>query len=88
MGRLKKSVESGAIPSNAIFAINPFESSLQAKKFAVENGYPFTFIEASSLANEIGVTVTPTTLFIDKGRISEMSSGMSIWGIWKAEFYL
>ena len=88
MSRLKRSVESGSIPKGAIFAINPFETSLESKKFADENNYPFTFIEASSLADELGVKVTPTTLFIDKGLITEMSSGMSIWGIWKAEFYL
>jgi thiol-disulfide isomerase/thioredoxin len=88
MARLKKSVESGSIPRKSIFAINPFESNLQVEKFLNDNNYPFTFIEASSIAEELGVKVTPTTLFIDKGRITEMSSGMSIWGIWKAELYL
>ena len=88
MARLKGSVESGAISRESIFAINPFESSLEVKKFVAENSYPFTFIEASSLADELEVKVTPTTLFIDNGIITEMSSGMSIWGIWKAEFYL
>jgi cytochrome c biogenesis protein CcmG/thiol:disulfide interchange protein DsbE len=88
MARLKKSVESGAIPKEAIFAINPFETDLEKKRFLAENPYPFTFIEASSLASELGVQVTPTTLFIDKGIITSMSSGMSIWGIWKAEYFL
>ena len=88
MGRLKVSVESGAIPRGAIFAINPFESYLESKKFIEANNYPFTFIDASSVAKDLGVKVTPTTIFIDKGIIKEMSSGMSIWGIWKAEFYL
>ncbi len=88
MSRLQKSVESGAIPREAIFAINPFESSLEVQKFVNESKYPFTFIAASSIADELGVKVTPTTLFINNGRITQMSSGMSIWGIWKAEFYL
>lgn len=88
MNRLKRSVASGAIPKEAIFAINPFESSLQIKKFMAENNYPFTFIENSGLAKTLSITVTPTTLFIDKGLISEMSSGISLWGIWKAEAFL
>jgi len=86
MERLKKSVNSGKIPRDAIFAINPFETETEIKKFLRSNQYPFTFIE--SAGNDFGVTVTPTTLFIDKGTITSMSSGLSIWGIWKAEFFL
>lgn len=88
MARLKESVESGAIPQESLFAINPFESNIKARNFIKENDYPFTFIEAASLAEELKVKVTPTTLFIDKGMITKMSSGMSIWGIWEAERYL
>jgi cytochrome c biogenesis protein CcmG/thiol:disulfide interchange protein DsbE len=88
MLRLKKSVESGAIPKEAIFAINPFESNTEARKFIDHNNYPFTFLEASSLPTELGVRATPTTLFIEDSVITKMSSGMSIWGIWEAEFYL
>ena len=88
MNRLKKSVESGAIPQEKIFAINPFESNSVSKKFIAENKYPFTFLEASPLADEIGVKATPTTIFLDNGIITQMSSGMSIWGIWEAEFFL
>ena len=88
MARLKKSVESGAIPKEFLFAINPFESNTEIRKFIKENNYPFTFIEASNLSSELEVKVTPTTLFIDKGIITKMSSGMSLWGIWEAERYL
>lgn len=88
MARLKESVESGAIPKESLFAVNPFESDSEARKFVKENNYPFTFIEASTLAGELGVKVTPTTLFIDKGMITKMRSGMSIWGIWEAEYFL
>ncbi len=88
MRRLRSSVESGAIPRDAIFAINPFESDAEARKFISENRFPFTFVEASTIAQELDIRVTPTTLFLDKGRVEELSSGMSLWGIWKAEFYL
>jgi cytochrome c biogenesis protein CcmG/thiol:disulfide interchange protein DsbE len=88
MARLQESVESGAIPKESLFAVNPFESDLEARKFVKESNYPFTFIEASTLASELDVKVTPTTLFVDKGLITKMSSGMSIWGIWEAEHFL
>lgn len=87
MSRLKRSVESGSIPKDAIFAINPFESETEIRKFLKNNEYPFTFVD-SSLAKDLGVSVTPTTIFFDKGHITSMSSGISIWGIWKAELYL
>ncbi len=87
MNRLKSSVESGSIPRDAIFAINPFETEGKIKKFMAEHFFPFVFIE-SSLGNDLGVTVTPTTIFIDNGKLESMSSGMSLWGIWKAEFFI
>lgn len=88
MARLKKSVESGAIPEKLLFAVNPFESDTESKKFLKQNNYPFVFVEASTLATELGIRVTPTTLFIDKGKITKMGSGMSLWGIWEAEAFL
>lgn len=88
MARLKQSVQSGAIPQEKIYAINPFESDIEIKKFIAGNKYPFTFIEASSLPASLGVNTTPTTLFIDNGIITKMSSGMSILGIWEAELFL
>lgn len=86
MERLKSSVKSGAIPKDRIFAINPFESSTPILKFIKENDYPFQFIE-SSVGNQLGVSSTPTTLLIDESKIVSMSSGMSLFGIWRAEFF-
>lgn len=88
MNRLKKSVESGVIKKEQLFAINPFESDIEVKKFLKESDYPFTFVSNPSLAGELGISVTPTTIFIDKGLITKMTSGMSLWGIWEAEWYL
>lgn len=88
MNRLKESVESGAIPKESLFAINPFESGPEVLKFIQDNQYPFTFIESSTIASELNINVTPTTLFIEKGMITKMSSGMSVWGIWEAELFL
>lgn len=87
MNRLKKSVEAGSIPQNVIFAINPFESDSEIKKFLQNNHYPFQFIE-SSLSRELQIAVTPTTIFFDKGVIESMRSGMGLWGIWEAELFL
>lgn len=88
MSRLKESVASGAIPKDSLFAINPFETDKEIQEFIKVSDYPFTFLKAPQLAQELGISVTPTTLFIDEGKITKMSSGMSIWGIWEAELFL
>lgn len=88
MARLKSSVENGNIPREKIFAVNLFEDQQVIKKFLAQNNYPFTFISAPEVAQEINVKATPTTLFLDNGMITSMSSGMSLIGIWKAEFFL
>lgn len=88
MARLKKSVESGLISDQSIYALNPFESDIESLKFIKTNNYPFTFLGKSSIASELGISATPTTIFIDKGLITRMSTGLSILGIWRAEKYL
>lgn len=89
MARLKSSVENETISKESIFAINPFEDLPTIKKFLAQNDYPFTFIHAPNLAQELNIQATPTTLFInEEGVITSMSSGISLIGIWKAEFFL
>jgi cytochrome c biogenesis protein CcmG/thiol:disulfide interchange protein DsbE len=88
MNRLKSSVESGAIPKELVFAINPFESSPVVMKFLAENAYPFTFIEAPGISTHLAIQSTPTTLFIQDNLITSMSSGLSLIGIWRAELFL
>jgi cytochrome c biogenesis protein CcmG, thiol:disulfide interchange protein DsbE len=88
MERLKLSVNSGSIPRERIFGINLYESPEVVESFLKKNDYPFTFIESPRSANQLEVRVTPTTMLIDKGKIVSMSSGMSIWGIWWAEYFL
>jgi cytochrome c biogenesis protein CcmG, thiol:disulfide interchange protein DsbE len=86
MERLKTSIKNGKMPSNLIFAINPFEPIEVIRKFITSHDYPFTYIEAPHLAKDLNIEVTPTTLFIDENAgIASISSGMSILGIWKAE---
>lgn len=87
MARLKSSVEAGKIPRESLFAINPFESTETISRFLERNPYPFTFIHVPGIAHALGVRATPTTIFIDKGEITSMSSGMSLTGIWKAESF-
>lgn len=88
MNRLKSSVEKGKIPQDRIFAINPFESKKIIKNFLKDNSYPFTFIDAHNIANQLQVDVTPTTLFLEDQIVTSRSSGLSFIGIWKAEFFL
>lgn len=88
MARLKKSVESGSISGQSIYALNPFESDNESLKFIKTNNYPFTFLGKSSIPGELGISATPTSIFIDKGLITRMSTGLSILGIWRAEIFL
>ena len=88
MGRLKDSVTGGKIPGGAIYAINPFESNDVIRKFLSQNQYPFTFIEAPLISSQLKVNVTPTTVFLDDGKVLSMNSGLSIFGIWRAEEFL
>lgn len=88
MNRLQSSVQQGKISGSKILAINLFESPTIIKKFLSSNHFDFTFIVAPEVANALKIEVTPTTLYIDKGEITSMSTGMSIVGIWKAERFL
>jgi hypothetical protein len=88
MQRLKNSVNAGSILREQVFGIDLFESPDQIKAFLRNNDYPFTFIEAGSLGNVLDVQATPTIILVDAGRVVSMSSGMSLWGIWRVEFFL
>jgi thiol-disulfide isomerase/thioredoxin len=84
--RFKDSVESGAIPAEKIYALNPFETVESVMRFAKKNKYPFQFIaDGGKLAHTIGVRITPTTLLVKDGIIKTMSSGISPLGVTKAE---
>lgn len=85
MNRLKSSVEAGKIPTKAIIAINPFESAQEVNKFLASENYPFLFIDAPLATKELNITATPTTLFVEKGIITSVSTGLSLIGIWQAE---
>ncbi|MEA9356234.1 TlpA family protein disulfide reductase [Bacteriovorax sp. PP10] len=88
MARLRSSVESGKIKPIQIFAINPFETLVDIKKFVSTNNYPFTFLDAADIGFDLSISSTPTTLFLEGEKIISRSSGMSLLGIWKAEKYL
>lgn len=88
MARFSKSVEEGEIPKDVIFAINPFESNDTVRSFLKKNSYPFTFIEDSGISTSLNVTKTPTTLFIENNEVISLSSGLSVFGIWRAESFL
>lgn len=88
MERLRSSVESGKIKPNQIFAINPFERPETFRNFLRENKFPFIFIDAPELVKALNINSTPTTLFLDKGQVARMSTGLSLIGIWWAEIFL
>ncbi len=88
MKRFKHSVEDRTIAAENIFAINPFETPEEVLKFLETNPYPFTFLDAKPLAQELKITVTPTEVFVENGTVARMSIGMSIIGILRAESFL
>jgi len=88
MNRLKASIENGKIPHGSVFAINPFETPAQVENFLKLSPYPFIFIENGELSETLQINVTPTSAFIEDGKIISINSGMSIWGIWRAEMQL
>lgn len=88
MNRFKKSVKSGKIKKESIFLIAPFESQNEVVKFLKSNDYPFTFIEAPELAGSLNIQVTPTVILVNNNKIIEMSSGLSLIGVWRAEEHI
>lgn len=88
MARLQNSVKEGKIKSSQIIAIDPFEDQATVKNFLAKEPYDFTFIHAPKVVHALKIEVTPTTLFVDRGEITQMSSGMSLIGIWRAELFL
>lgn len=87
MARLNDSVIAGKIDKNKLFAVNPFEDLATINKFINTSQLNFQFIENTPLADELNISVTPTTAFIKDNRIKSINSGLSIIGIWLAEFF-
>ena len=88
MARIKNSVISGKIKRRQIFAINPFESKHIVTKFLKKNEYPFTFMTAPKLSKELNISRTPTIVFFDKNKVERISSGLSLIGVYWAEYFL
>ncbi len=88
MKRLKASVDDKKINKDNLIFINIFESKTKIKKFLKRNPYPFTFGSSPSLVKRLGITATPTMVFLENGDIRYMSSGMSLIGIFLAELFL
>jgi cytochrome c biogenesis protein CcmG, thiol:disulfide interchange protein DsbE len=83
MDRLQKSVETGKIPKDKIFAISLSEDTKTIEMFLKKNNYKFTFINDPE--HDFEVQMTPTTALLKDGVITSFSTGMSLIGIWRAE---
>ena len=88
MARLSESVKNNKIPESKIFAINLYESPIEQRKFQAEKKYLFTYISAPELGEKLDIQATPTTLLVKDGVVESLSTGISIFGIWKAEAFL
>lgn len=89
MKRFKASVESGKIKKKDFLMINPFESDLEIKRFLNKNKYPFTFIDNGKvIADELKIEATPTITFVENSKVMNQSTGLSLIGIYRAEWFL
>lgn len=86
MERLQLSVNSGKIPPNSIYALNLFENQEQIIAFIENNRYPFQFINPVDSSFEIKVDGTPTLLLLEGMKVLSFSTGVSLIGIWRAEW--
>ena len=88
MQRLKESVEKSKISSEKIIAINMYEDETTIKNFLKKNPYPFVFLSKTAEDEKLEIFSTPTTLFIKNKKIDSISEGLSLVGIWRAEYFL
>ena len=87
MQRYKSSIESGKIKKENFIAVNPFETPDIQAKFIKKNPYPFTFVDdGKKLSNLLEIRATPTVTFVEKGIVTRQSTGISIIGIFRAEW--
>lgn len=88
MERYRTSIKDKKIPKGNFWAINPFEPVHVIKKFLKQNPYPFTFIDdGNEISRALEVRATPTATFIEKGRVLRQSTGISLIGIYRAEWF-
>ncbi len=88
MEHFRRAVDRGELPGSRIFAINLGESELVAKEFWAKEKYPFelAFDENEFITKQFNVSITPTVIFLEgDGRVREVSSGISLLGITKAQ---
>lgn len=85
MARLKKSVEKGSIPRERIFAVSLSEDETTVRTFLAKNPYPFTFLMPSPQDETFQITATPTLVLLRDKQVLSVGTGLSLWGIWRAE---
>ena len=88
MERIKKSIESGKIPGEQVYAINPYESVSKVQAFLQKNSYPFQFVKPLSPIRDVEVKATPTFVWLDGKMIRKMSTGIHLVGIYLLETFL
>lgn len=88
MARLKLSVDQGHMRPDQVFAINMGEDPKIVRQFLLEAPYPFTFIDAYSIAQSLNIQSTPTLLMLEGEEIVSATSGISFSWLWRAEFFL
>ena len=89
MHRYQKSIENGQINKNQFIAINPFEDLRSIKKFIADNKFDFQFWDDYKIIGDfLGIQATPTVTFVENMQVVHQSTGISLIGIFRAEYFL
>lgn len=87
MLRFDNAIKDKELDESAIYAINPYESDMVINKF--KNKYKFNFIRTSQqLVSKLAISATPTIVYLDKNKVTYVTSGVSPLGIFKARWFL
>ena len=87
MLRFDNAIKNAEIDKDAIYAMNPYETDQVINKF--KNNYQFNFIKADQvLVSSLGVSATPTIVYLEKNKVTYVTSGVSPLGILKARWFL
>jgi cytochrome c biogenesis protein CcmG/thiol:disulfide interchange protein DsbE len=85
MLRLKNSVNSGKLPKQRVFLISLSEDPKTVESYLAKNPYPFTFLQPSRADLDLQISATPTLILWENRRVLSIGTGLSLWGIWRAE---
>lgn len=89
MSRFNKAIQNNEILKKHVFAMNPYEDSKTIKKFIRKNSLQFNFISVNDdLIRKLNITATPTIVYLDKNKVTYITTGVSPLAILRAKWFL